>query len=614
MFLGFSLIPLFFLPLIETFNRDWSYYLLFFTAVIILLYFLKKRINIFQGVVGIIWSIFLILSLISTVFSISVYFSYIEFLRYLSYFILFYAVCTLKEYRFPIHKYFIFGLILSTVFLSMISGFNYFFPQVISNKLNPMSLLYPYVGHNHLSDLLVFAIPLCGYISLQQRKILYRWLSFLLSIIFSLLLVFTYGRAALLALVFSFLSLTIFSDKPGFSAKLPKKIINLTAFLGIITAIFLTSQFLYSQVMKPDVNTIPSIMKNFYKPMTNEYRSEYFTAAMWGIQASPLIGSGLDTFRYVYHLTLSDPLKFSEYTHNHILELITEIGIPGGIIFTCLIFFLIYKGYTESLTVSNTAFWKNGLFIGIVACLLQSFLDYNLQYLSVSLILWTSVALLMPRQKPLIVQKRMLYSIFLSVCILLFILGIVLVHWNSVKFIRATDKISSGQKQSGLNIYYTAMRIDAGNYLIPRIIALAIDADFPEEQHRMLQRSILLNPADAKNDILQDYQLYLDQARSEISKEDIPAGIQIIDKALASYPFFPRSKKAKTALMNARMELNGSNYKYLSDNITAFLNLSDEEVSNSRISSEDIHLLLRKWCIQKPKNFPSVFQYSSISC
>jgi O-antigen ligase len=318
--------------------------------------------------------------------------SYTELMRYIAYFLVFIGIRKNPKKEL-ILKIFISMVLVNSFILSCLAIIyeirGVYLPET---QIRGMNLFYPIYGHNSLVDLLIFSIPITiSLISVIKWRLI-RLLPVILSIFFIFSLVLTFGRAAMLSLTITFMALLLLK-KINIEAK---SWYIATILLGTTTILFFLSSFIYSNFM---IHSKAKTIRGFYKPIEGEFRLTYIKQAFIGLSLSPIFGTGLDTFRQIsFENKGKDSYSMSSYTHNHYLEILSEAGLAGGGLFILLIFlilFIIYKNLFKNIEMTS----RNGIYIGLIASSLQSFLDYNWQFYSVFLIYWIGIALLLNRKQ-----------------------------------------------------------------------------------------------------------------------------------------------------------------------------------------------------------------------
>ena len=159
--LFFGLLLLFFIPVIESFNRQAGLFLLCLGAVLISfnLFWRKK---LYLDIISFFFLLFILRGLVSTVFSWSIAKSFIEASRYIAYFLIFTAFREEARIKNIAIRY----LTLFSVINSLLLSFLYLFYVFRGRQLLPgnqgMNLFYPVFGHNRIADMLILAVPLHG--------------------------------------------------------------------------------------------------------------------------------------------------------------------------------------------------------------------------------------------------------------------------------------------------------------------------------------------------------------------------------------------------------------------------------------------------------------------
>ncbi len=562
---------LFFLPIIESFNRQIGLSVLLVGALLLSFSTFWKRKLHFDHI-ELFWILVLILFTLSTTLSWSLSRSYIELLRYFAYFLIFASIRRTADSQSLLKRFLIPMIIVNSLILSFLYIFSPFFN--LPQPENKMSLFDPfYMGHNHLADILIFAIPVAFF---WEKK----FLSLVLSLFFIVMLVFTFSRGAMIALSFAFL-LYFIANK-----LLQKRVL----FLAVITIIFLLSSFIYSNFLVGQKSN-EGFLKRLYKPVEKENRSEYVIQAWKGFWHSPIFGTGLDTFRYVSKIYQSTPNTWSWYAHNHFLQIFTETGFLGGFLFfTLIISLLIYafRNINPQPTTHNPQL--TAIYIAVFASTLHSIIDFDWQYISIFLLFFMSAALLNAKKEVKVEKKDdILLIVLFSIILVVFLLPI-FIKLDSDQLLKDADKsINHNDLIKAENILRRAYRLDYKNQIISAKIAeLEVKKGSTDSAHIWYRNAILQDPFYSENIIRSDLRLYLTQAKGALDKKDDKSGYSYILKSMETYPFFYQFIGGDYFLYNAnKMNSSKKTYearKFLYD----YISTMNRQINKKKVTEEEI--------------------------
>ncbi|OGH39590.1 MAG: hypothetical protein A3B41_03740 [Candidatus Levybacteria bacterium RIFCSPLOWO2_01_FULL_37_26] len=317
--------------------------------------------------------LFLIPLAISTIFSIDNQQSIIQLRLYLSYFVIF-ASSGIIFPNLRSKEIFVACYLLIVSSLSFFSLYNTLIRHYV-NREN-ISFLWIYYGHNHLSSLLILAIPFCVYALLtywEDKKI--RLTVFVISCLLFISLLFTFSIGAMIALAVSFFIVLVIVRKT-----LPHKKVFIVAFL-IIAFLGISSLYLFS--LNKGIKTF-DLRKNPYKNVSSRF--VYWQKAFDNFGETPLTGSGLDTF---YKVNI-ETRPYSRYAHNFFIQMLSDTGIFGFLTTITLIGAVLWNAYN---TIKTTLDKRKRLFyLSLFVCLLSSTLlaaiDVDWHLPTVFLIFW----------------------------------------------------------------------------------------------------------------------------------------------------------------------------------------------------------------------------------
>lgn len=382
LWVGFSLLSI--LPIVESLNNQYGLLLLLVGSIFVFLKsFLQKEIHL--DLIDNLFLVLLIIFFISFQTSWSYKESFMETMRYLAFFMIFIAIRHSLENRRMI-TFYVYLILINSIILSILLLINnYLMNYKLKYVLDDINLIYAKTRHNHIADILIFAIPITLFIKTDKK--IYKLLLNFLRLFLITVLIFSYSRGALLSLSLAF-GIYFFLSKSK-SYFLHKWI----GLIFILTILFLTSSFVISNII-----SVPKQYRSFIKvinrPVKEEMRFEYISQAYKGFLTNPLFGTGVGTFRYVSQLYQNKSDSWSGYAHNHYLEIFTESGVFGGIVFLLLISLCLHKSYQNILSSEN-----EGIFIALLSSSIHSLLDADWHFNSIFLLYWLGLALLVRLNK-----------------------------------------------------------------------------------------------------------------------------------------------------------------------------------------------------------------------
>lgn len=357
----------------------WIVYLIGLYALSLLPIYIKNLPLLKRDFKTVFFILFLIAASISTIFSFDWTRSILTLTLFLYYFIIFTSIKFVLP-KFKDREKLAGVLVLATFFLSLISIYYTIFQGYSNREPEGISFFWVYYGHNHLSSLLLFSLPLGLYFleTYRQKKIFCLSLLFLEGILF-LALLFTFARASLSSLLLALFFLTFL-----FTLVAKKKIFMLV----------LVSLLIFNIVILGSRNSAKSVGVGKYE-LTPASRTIYWKEAVDNFLKNPLTGSGLDTFRLVDAQRKTKTPTRTYYTHNFFLQILSDAGILGFLTSIGLIFSVLWYGYKR---VEERIGAKEGLlylmfWVGIFASTLNTFVDFDWQLPTVFLIFWVIAGL-----------------------------------------------------------------------------------------------------------------------------------------------------------------------------------------------------------------------------
>lgn len=284
--------------------------------------------------------------------------------KYLAIFIMCLDVFQQPEKQVRLVKVFLISMVIVALdgFYQLYSGKDLFFGY----PLDPGRIVRmkgSFGAPNLLASFLLFAVPFSAFLFQQTRsraRIFWAGCFFLFLAAFFL----TYSRGAFYALVIS-LGLHLISLK--------KTRVALFFVAGLALLMLVIPSFQY--------NFIQTLKKN---DITIVEREKYWQVACSMIQKHPLAGVGVNAHYARFQEFTRDKALRQNYPHNCYLQMASEIGIPGFLIFTTALFCALGKRprCDSDLPLGSA------LRIALLAFLIQGFFDNNLYALQPASLFW----------------------------------------------------------------------------------------------------------------------------------------------------------------------------------------------------------------------------------
>lgn len=530
------IILLLFLPIAESVNRTAGFIFLVVSAVILSLNLARKKILLDRFDLFIV--LFLVTATASTLFSTSIIRSLSELIRYYSVFIIMVFLKNSKR-NLSFAKYFALSAIgasLLLIFANVLTE-NPWLKNIfkISAPVSGMNLYYPVFGHNRISDILLFSVPASfGLAFIYTAKP--RLLLLLMSILLCVVLFASYSRGIIIALVAAGCIVFIVYRKTN--KKLSQMSRWFTPF-GIVSLVFLILSLLYSNIIA-NPSRLGNTPKGFYKPLLFEKRLHYWQQAAAGFLEKPILGSGLDTFRYISLRLQKEPVHWSWYAHNHFLQLFSEVGILGGGFFILSFIYIISSLFSKNPSGSNNSLYA-GILIGFLGSVLSAFVDYGWQFHSVLLYTFSCEVLLRNQNSSRFQVSKFVKASGISFFYLLFIVWLHLPREGEVLIEKADREMHEGRLDTAAYALSVAKRLDNANHLVfARLGALSEMKGDIKQAHIYYDETLKRNPLESFSVAKIDFKLYLDESLAAVSSEQIKKSIFSLTQAYKRYPYFHR--------------------------------------------------------------------------
>ncbi|MGC9027946.1 MAG: O-antigen ligase family protein, partial [bacterium] len=240
--------------------------------------------------------------------------------------------------------------------------------DILETAKTTFRALGTFIHPNVMAGFLLMVIPLVYMFLIKKNS---KPLLFLMSVIVTLGLFITYSRAAIALYIVSLPFLFIVLKK---EESAPKVItyIGIVIVSALILLVFLVSS--YNRLNKQTLASkyaLPKIIAT--NDMSFIVRKDLAIGAIDIIKHHPWLGTGPGTFNIAYRMYQQGAI-YSKYAHNNYLEMASEIGIPG------LIVYLIFIGSMLWILGST---WKHGnnlagvILISLVLFILHTFVDFD---------------------------------------------------------------------------------------------------------------------------------------------------------------------------------------------------------------------------------------------
>ena len=154
---------------------------------------------------------------------------------------------------------------------------------------------------------------------------------------------------------------------------------------------------------------LPGNIKDWSKSTTslvdlllNKERPVLYETSFNMIKHHPIVGVGVNTYvlnyqKYKLHDTSPESANTNWYAHNSFLQMASEIGITGFLIFVWLLYILFSKWFTfyKKSKDGFLRYCSLGAIMGIVAFLIHGLTETNLYYPKIAVLFWFEVGLVL---------------------------------------------------------------------------------------------------------------------------------------------------------------------------------------------------------------------------
>ena len=136
--------------------------------------------------------------------------------------------------------------------------------------------------------------------------------------------------------------------------------------------------------------------------LLNKERPVLYETSFNMIKHHPFVGVGVNTYvlnykKYKLHETSPETVNTNWYAHNSFLQMASEIGVTGLLIFIWLLYLLFSKWFAFFKRSNDglLRYCSLGAIMGIVAFLIHGLTETNLYYPKIAVLFWFEVGLVM---------------------------------------------------------------------------------------------------------------------------------------------------------------------------------------------------------------------------
>ena len=240
--------------------------------------------------------------------------------------------------------------------------------DILETAKTTFRALGTFIHPNVMAGFLLMVIPLVYMLLIKKNS---KPFLFLISVVVTLGLFVTYSRAAIALYIISLPFMFIVLKKEE-STKKAITYIGIVIVFALVLLVFLISS--YNRLNKQTLASKYALPKiSAVNDMSFIVRKDLAMGAIDIIKHHPWLGTGPGTFHIAYRMYQQGAI-YSKYAHNNYLEMASEIGIPG------LIVYLIFIG--GMLWMLGSA-WKRGatlagvVLISLVLFILHTSVDFD---------------------------------------------------------------------------------------------------------------------------------------------------------------------------------------------------------------------------------------------
>lgn len=337
------------------------------------------------------------------------------------------------------------------------------FVDVIARKMISLRRVSSVFGWpNRLAGFLGMTIPVSIGLFFHEKRPKFRILLIVSAIVMLVCMLFTFSIGGWIALMGALIFAGILSFRL-MGRKLREVISRRKALVSVIALLLIIAMVSVGGV----------IVKKRATPITLgaiKCRAAYLRGALGIIRDNFILGTGLGTFKLIYPQYMPPMRGYgTKHVHNSYLEIWSEVGLVGVILFLIFIGQLISVGLRSFSNMGNQGhrFVMVGLISGIIAFLLHNILEFTYYCPEVSLYWWLLAGLLLAYTKEEGGFFRFNYIGNIARRISVLVLTAILLFWalltlknnfvGDIHFSRAIRFVRAGELQKGIREYKKAL-------------------------------------------------------------------------------------------------------------------------------------------------------------
>lgn len=510
--------------------------------------YVKNKIK-FMPLLFRIFSILFCLYLLATIFSVDVSYSlwgdpfraggFITFSFYILFAIIIFLIIRQKNWQSILDFSIVIGILVSIV--AIFQQFGIFSKFFISFTIRPGSTLGNPIFLAIYLLLIIFLTLTFGLLSKNRIKKIFYFFSLLL--FFSVSIILTQTRAALVGLIIGFLWFFFGYPKKMRLLKISAMIILVFVILGMYaTKTYLDSHLYVYKKMPPIVsNTVDRVLSTFEGIKIIESRVSVWKISLNALKERPILGYGPENFHIGFD-KYYDPLlpqvgssniiegvEWFDRAHNFILDISIAAGIPTLIAYLSFFGALLWQLQVVKKKQPETAVICHGLQATFISYLIANFFSFDTfdTYLLSSLLIGYSFHLISNYNPDFQTEfqstnnKKTIITPYRYSKIILFLLFVFLVWfvWSfNLKPLKASTNLSLaedflGKRKCEKSLTITRKYIDSpphtiiDNYLTMSYVRIMRDCteqspdsttDITKEAIRLLKKNVELSPLDER--------------------------------------------------------------------------------------------------------------------